>query len=215
MGNLMPIVTKNESVKIDIFAGIKNNGISDTRIFYPLYDKIEFDTLIESGTTIVRPVTFFYKSSAVFPLIENFEGGSNGFNIQKAADSDTTFYIASPADSFEGNSIQMGLSGRSLVGKLITTIAYELPSASADVYLELNYKGNQEFAVGLIGDDGIEKSALMIAAKNEWNKIYVQLATVVNSPTVSKTYKLYFKLLHNNVAEPRIFLDNIKLVHLQ
>lgn len=213
VGNLMPIITKNQKTTIDVFAGIKNNGISDTRIFWSMYEKLEFDTLVESGRTIERPFTFQYKSVTVFPLIEGFEGGANGFNMQ-AVNSDTIFHIASPEDSFEGNCIQMGLSGRTLVGKIESNTSYTLPHGSADVYLEFNYKCNAEFSVGVIGDDGRDNTALLVGPKGEWNKIYVQLATVVNTAPLSNKYKIFFKILNKDVAEPRMFLDNIKVVHL-
>ncbi|MDI1354567.1 MAG: hypothetical protein PSX36_06600 [bacterium] len=213
VGNLMPIVSKNEKVTIDILPGIKNNGISDTRIFYPMYTKLEFDTTVASGTTLERAFTFQYKTSTIFPLIEGFEGGANGFNFV-AANSDTIFHVASPEDSYEGNCIEMGLSGRSLVGKIESSIAYALPHGTSDVYLELNYKCSAEIQVGVIGDDLRDNTALLIGPKSEWNKIYVQLATVLNSPPLSNKYKIFFKLLNKDVAEPRMFLDNIKLVYL-
>ena len=81
-GNLLPILRKGNNIRINIFAGIKNNGISDTRIFYPFYDFITFDTLVESGKTIERSFRFNYKAATTVTLNETFDGKVQGVVVQ-------------------------------------------------------------------------------------------------------------------------------------
>ena len=71
--HLIPIVNNNKSAKIQIFAGIKNNGIAETRVFWSFYSPLEFDTLIESGKTIEMPLVFEYNSNTKF-VIHNRPG---------------------------------------------------------------------------------------------------------------------------------------------
>src|SRR5688572_29113594 len=52
VGNLMPIVSKGKPVTISVQAGIKNNGISETRMVWPFYQTLELDTLVEGGKNI-------------------------------------------------------------------------------------------------------------------------------------------------------------------
>ena len=58
IGSLMPIPNNGQNTRVDVFAGIENNGIKSTRITWLFYDKIEFDTLAQNATTIERPFTF-------------------------------------------------------------------------------------------------------------------------------------------------------------
>ncbi len=213
VGKLMPIVSHNQPVKINIFAGIKNNGISDTRIFWSFYQVLALDTFVDGGKSIERPITFKYNPFATFLWNEDFEG--TGFGIKKSDVSYTNFRVASPENSFEGRSIEMSLSGDSLVAQIESASSgFDLPEANSNVYLELNYKGNEEFVVGLLTDKGEHKPALNINPQENWNKIYVHLAPAINSVPYSNFHKIYIRLLKKNVDNPRIFIDNIKVIHL-
>src|SRR5688572_15027996 len=73
VGNAMPIISEGKPVTINVMAGIKNNGISDTRIPWSFYNILTFDTLVESGKTIERAFTFDYRSATTFTWNETFE----------------------------------------------------------------------------------------------------------------------------------------------
>jgi len=217
-GNLLPIVSNGENVTIHVFAGIKNNGIQSLSIPWLLYEKITFDTLVESGKTIERNFTFKYNPNNKFVWLENFDNPV-GFSLIKATYpyfTDTMYKIASAGDSFENKSIEMGL----IVDKGITAFFesssyYYLPAGNTNVYLELNYKGNQNFEVGLKHEDGTTlKGALIVKAHEEWNKIYIQLSDAVSRSPVSDKYKIFFKMTTNDNANPHVWLDNIKLIYL-
>lgn len=221
-GNTMPIVARNQTASIDIYAGIKNNGIKDASITWVFYDKIHFDTLLETGKTIDRTFTFKYAPGVVFAWLENFDG--NGISLVKALNyADTAFMVnkmASPGDSFEGKTRELGLTGvpSSLAGTgiYVSSLPYALPPGNSNVYLELNYKCNTEFEVGVTGDDVNFKAAMTVNAKSDWNKIYIQLADAVNLAPTADKHKVYFKIVKqpNGLDEPRVWLDNIKLVYL-
>lgn len=210
---LLPIVSKGKPVTINIFAGIKNNGISNTRINWNFYELFTLDTFVTSNANIVRNIDFEYNPFTTFDWLESFDG-STGFAIKKSSISSVNYRMAEPADCFEGRSIYLALSGDSVTAQIESTNSYSLPSGSSNVYLELNYKGNEDFTVGLIGDNDEFKPALNIAASESWNKIYVQLSTAVSSSPVSSKYRVAFRLLKRDDLDPKIFLDNIKLIHL-
>jgi hypothetical protein len=214
-GHLMPIVSKGEPVHLDIFAGIKNNGIASTRIFWQFYEIFTLDTLVESGKTIEFPFRFRYNPLTTFAWQESFEGGSAGFALQKSGESWVNYRMAPSEQSFEGRSIQLGLSGDSLVAMIETTNFITLPKGNSNVYLELNYKCNDQFEVGLIAEDGTKKSALVVKEQENWNKIYIQLSTALNSNPISDKHKVFFRLIKRDVASPTVYLDNIKLIYLQ
>ncbi|MDO9001130.1 MAG: hypothetical protein Q7W45_15305 [Bacteroidota bacterium] len=213
-GNLLPIITKNEKVKISILAGIKNNGISGTRLSWVFYDIFKLDTLVENGKTIEIPIKYKYNSFTTFAWLENFDG--TGFSLIKSTvnNSDTTWKFASPADSFEGKSAEVGLTGNALIAQVESAITYTLPQASSNVYLEINYKSNQKFEVGVLAGNET-KGALIINPTDTWNKIYIQLANAVNMAPTASAHKIYFRMYKtSDNANPKMFLDNIKLVYL-
>ncbi len=213
VGNLMPVVTKNKSVTIDAFAGIENNGIGDTRIPWLLYQKLQYDTLIASGQHITRQFTFNYNPAVTFDWVEDFEG-SAGVTLVKSPISEVGYVLSPASDSFEGKSIEMVLNSTQLIGQLESTKSFTLPPANSNVYLELNYKCNTKFEVGLFGTGTSEKPALIVNPKDTWNKIYIQLAAVVNSEPKAPSYKVYFRMINGEAAEPKVQLDNIKLLYL-
>ena len=213
VGNIMPIVNKDEPTRINIFAGIKNNGISDTRIFYPFYEPLTIDTFIKAGETINRPFTFKYRSSTVFDMNEDFE--SVGIKIKNTGD--LKYTMAAPEDCFEGKSIMMTLPGLTYSHASIQSInSYSFQTGSSDIYLELNYKSNVAFSVGLKSSDGLQSAvALGVNPQENWNKIYIQLSTAV-STIVANKYVLYIEFFKDatDASTKQLFLDNIKLIHI-
>lgn len=216
IGKVMPIVTRGKQATINVFAGIKNNGIKDATITWLLYDPIKFDTLVAGGTTIQRPFTFRYKPAVKFVWMEDFDG-QVGFSLIKSAGSDTTFKLAGPQNRFEGNSAEIGLygPGNYKYARFESAVLYELPKNTANLYLELNYKCDVEFEVGVSDGVNPDKPALIINPKSEWNKIYIQIAEAVNRNPIADKYKIYFKIQKPNDRESaHVWLDNIKLIYL-
>lgn len=213
VGNTMPIVSRGANAKVDIFAGIKNNGFQDLSVTWQLYDRITFDTVFPSGTNIKLPLTFKYNSNVTFLWHENFDNPV-GFSLIKSANTGTTF-TATTNNSFEGKSAELALTGNSYdEARLESAIFYNIPQGNANVYLELDYRCTQDFEVGVT--NGITlKTALVIRAKENWNKIYIQLASAVNTPPLTNSSKVYFRLIKpNDVPDARVWLDNIKLIYL-
>ncbi|MCE3259052.1 MAG: hypothetical protein K0S12_693 [Bacteroidetes bacterium] len=214
VGSTLPIVTKDQNVKIDVFAGIKNSGINEKSITWLLYDRITFDTLVQSGLTIERPFVFKYNSNVNFIWQENFDNPV-GFSLVQAPGSNTTFTLASPSDSFEGKSAVLEQTVTNGTARLQSSISYTLPQGNPNVYLEINYKATSDFEVGLTADNIRYKGAIIVRAKSEWNKIYIQLADPINTEPVSSSYKVYFTLFKPNAEQDaRVWLDNIKLISL-
>jgi hypothetical protein len=219
-GNLLPIVTRGENTTIDVFAGIKENGIKDKTITWIFYDKIDFDTLVETGKTIDRAMTFKYNPNVTFAWVESFDS-SVGYSLIRSPypiGSDT-MYKTSPGspDNFEGKSAEIGLTGPDYkFAHFESSVPLSMPTGDANVYLELNYKCSREFEVGIYDAvSGKDRPALHINAHSDWNKIYIHLADVVNQSPVQNKYKIYFKVEKpNDVDEVHVWLDNIKLVYL-
>lgn len=209
----LPVMSQNKQARVQIFAGIRNNGISTTRVPWPFYRMLQIDTLAEQGVNVERPLTFSYSSAATFTLTEDFEGGV----VQHFTPEGALFEEAPAADSFEGRSMRMKLDPAASTGRIRTASAYALPRNNSNVYLEMNYKTNALFHLGVIDAQGRERAALVVNPKNDWNKLYVQLAQVVSEEPASEEFRLYFRIdrLEGQHADPTVFLDNIKLVFIK
>ncbi len=212
-GNVMPIPNNNKNVRINVLAGIRNNGFKATHITWLFYDKIEIDTLVQAGKTIERAFTFKYNPDVKFAWVEGFENTA-GYSIVNSAVSSTSFVSAPVADCFEGKSIEMRLITNQTISQIESALSYSLPLGSSNVYLELDYKCYQEFSLGLISSGGTQKQVMTLNPSSTWNKIYINLAEAINNPPSSTTHKIYFKMVKSKVEDDsRVFLDNIKVVH--
>ncbi len=215
VGSVMPIVAETNA-KITMYAGIKNNGISATRIPYPVYNSKVFNLSIEAGKTYTLSPEFEYNSSAYFYYSDSFD--SSGSYFQSAGDSNYVVTL-DPTKTFGGvgGSIFMSMGNSKPTARMIQTNGYYLPGGGATIYAELNYKCNQSIVLGVYGGDDIagykdKRGAIIINPSENWNKIYVQLTKVV-SPTPSyPKYKLYIEATQE-VATPEIYIDNVKLIY--
>jgi hypothetical protein len=214
VGSKMPIMIEDGKNVIDVFAGIKNNGISETRINWLFYEPLKFDTTVSPGSNIVRNFAFKYRSSVVFPWVENFE--QPGFSLIKSALSDTTYKMhINDEHVFEGNkSIELGLSGSALTAQLETATTHSLPLSTSNVYLEIDYKSNTDFIIGT-STNGVVYEAITITPKVNWNKMYVHIAESINSDKTTSMKKIIIKIKRNqNIPEQKVYIDNIKLVYI-
>jgi hypothetical protein len=99
-----------------------------------------------------------------------------------------------------------------LVAQVESSTAFALPLGNNNVYLELNYKCNQGFEVGVLAGV-IQKSTVFITPSENWNKIYIQLSDAINRSPNSSNHKIYFKMVKtDDNPNPKMFIDNIKLL---
>ena len=212
IGSVMPIVA-TDNADITLLAGIKNNGISATRTPYQFYNAVNFLQPIEAGKTYTYSPIFAYTSNSIFHYTQEFNTQASLF--VSAGDSDFV-WVNNPNKTFggTGGSIFMSMSDSKPTAKMLQSTPYYLPTGGATVYLELNYKCNQAFVVGVIGGGTtFEREALTVSASDEWNKIYIQLTNVISTPPTYPLngYQIYIKA-SKQVQTPEIYIDNIKLI---
>jgi hypothetical protein len=200
--------------------GIRNNGQANDAIVYPLYNGYTIDIAATPGSEyVVNPLTG-YKAGTQFSLNDDFEI-VNDFTYNRDTLSASQL-VRSQVDVFEGSySGQMTMSAQSYFIEVGHTVAMnDLPSDGKPIYLELRYKNEVEFAIGILGIDldGHEYSNFFFLVKptDQWNMLYIDLTDkIVNSGLPA--YKILFRAIYppsSSKAELNIFLDNIKVVHL-
>lgn len=206
-----------EGVKeVKVRAGIKVNGISATRSRYPFYNLYEETVNLVTGQAItVNPTVTYFASFVPFELIEGFENA--GVSFTDTLNSDTTLVILNSPDPnvFEGNrsgAVYLDDAHPRFLG--ISAGTFSIPTNGADAFLELNYKCNQHFSLGIIGGTIDYREAIVLNPTSGWNKIYIRLSELASLGPVYGSYRLYFAMQkESSVSLSELYLDNIKLIY--
>jgi hypothetical protein len=215
----VPILDQG-STDIRIFAGIKSNGISNSRIRYPFY--APFDTTLTISAfqidTIIPDFSYF---NEVVINEKGFESGN--FLSQTGANNGTFSTTNNNLQVFEGARSGWGHidAGASLLYfKDDDNLNY---TSGNNVFLEMNYSSNNTFSVGFITTTaGItaKNMALIINPSSSgdglspvWKKIYIDFGYVLMQNPNAQFHQWYIESVPSNSSVPvNIFLDNLKWV---
>lgn len=199
---------------VTVFPGIKENGITTSRVQYQFYNTYSVTATFTPGSVLKINPTTAYASYAIFSFIEDFEGGATGFCDSTGSDTSMQL-ITTPNLVFEGlKSGGVILTGNKTQYYGVTCAKYPLPN-TPPIFLEMNYNCNTEFNVGVVAYDASsnylgQTIALTLRPTIGWNKVYVNLNDAVISNNAAK-YSIFFSMLKN--SDPSYFyLDNVKLV---
>lgn len=200
---------------ITIKAGIKSNGISSTRPFYAFYNSATYtNTRLTPDSIIHLNPVITYSNDANFLWKEDFEDGGVSL-IQTGEDSTLLFKTSNPSEIFEGISAYATLDSQDSIFIFKSSEKFTLP-INKIIYLEMNYKNNNVFFVGLIVHTSTQTQRIPVLVVNRsehWNKIYVNFSSVVTSITGAINYEVFIAAeKEDDVANPLFFFDNFKLI---
>ncbi len=202
-----------EGIKeIKIRPGIKVNGIAANRTYYHFYSSYTEDIELVPGEVYNINPTTNYKDNTLF-FSEDFQG--IGLKIDTTSNSDTDFLIVSENNT----NFAYGKLTDSIIDFEIATEEIILPKNGSPVFLELDYKANTEFLIGVYVNEPnlnlvITEEMLWVTTKEEWNKIYVNLTPIMNNYNNAETFKIFIKMERDfNILENTICFDNIKIVY--
>ena len=205
-------VLNDGAVEVRIYAGIKDNGIASQRVTYPFYhsDTSTIKLTIDS-TTIISPTVV---------LKENIEGIIDNFDQSYNFNHDTCFSVPETEGPY-GNYGSLSF----LDSILVTEINYKnplsfdnVPQQGSATYLELDYKSDSEFLVGMYinfpNTPTLQKDLLWINPKDDWNKIYVNLTQTVSEAIGAESFSVFIRMQRDNFSEVKTLdFDNIRIVH--
>lgn len=205
---------KDGAHDIIVKAGIKINGISASRGYYPFYTSFEQRINFIAGETYdLVPTVSYYLDKVQYK--EGFEDG--GISLEAFSDSDTTI-LKTNTDVFEGaysGIINLNSTFDHVI--IATSNAYDLPKTGTPVFLEMNYKASNPLIVGLVAivSGSSQKIEIMTLNANEsWNKIYINLTGITVANQNASNFKLYLEVYKDpNLTETIVLLDNLKLVY--
>ena len=215
---------------ITLAPGIKMNGISSTRIHYPFYHPLNIESYSFKPGVIdtIFPYTRYYhpdSSSVKFKMIEDFED-INNIRLFKTSQSDTTVVQTSTSDPNTWldpvSPEKYCHSGHVWIGDTLNYFCvasdalYDLPNMGNYIILELDYKCEAEFEVGLFAKtkNGIEDIELVMVRKSDdWKKIYINFSPSVTETTTADYFKFYLRGSVKENEEANYYFDNIKLIY--
>ena len=197
--------------KLRIKAGIKENGISATRIPFPFYTSyiIEEQNFIEEETITLNPVFNYIDNITV--IKENFEG--IGVNLESTLISDTTINLINTPNNNYGE----GILTDSLITFEVATDEFNIEQLGP-VFLELDYKSNTQFLVGIYANFPqslvLQKDIIWITPKDEWNKIYINLSSTIQESNQAESFKVFIGMKRDFTKDTNwVNLDNITIIY--
>lgn len=225
MPAIFPVLKSGET---DIYfrAGILMDGMLDSRIYYPFYERYtpERVKLTRGEITKIEP-TFTYISPELmtFAWIEDFENFSS--SLKATNNSTTNISIAAGSDAYEGN-----FSGKIVLENTNTYFEikssdkfYNIPYDDSPVYIEFDYKVDTIMTIGIeaIYESSTSQSARIVSvnAKDKWTKIYVNIKTEIQDFYDADYYNIFFIggfISSDSTAtidRKEFLIDNIKLVY--
>lgn len=215
----IPIISNTETTEFLIFPGFRNNGEMSRSFTYNLMDQIRFTETLMPGDVVTKSLTFKYKDEAIFDFVEGFESGAHIFT--RDLDEDEVTRIKSTTEDKRSGA----QSGKFIVTKDNPILSVgcifdynRVDNAGLDTYLEMDYKNDIPFAVGVLYEQEgakVSQPLIILNPSDDWNKIYVDFTSILSSPAIS-TYSVYFTTDLESLSEDEstIFFDNLKLVHL-
>jgi len=197
---------------VSIRAGILLNGIEGTRVPYAVFKT--FDTLVDLQPGMIHKIIprVTYYNSTVFLLDENFDSNSLLFS--------TT--VTSPPmlvenNTFDGNCGLVVMDAAHADFECTTTDSFDLPGGTKPTYIEIDYKCNTEFSVGVKANTTLgplDFPLLNVRSSDAWKKIYVNLTSIASQAQHATDWKIYLTAtLQDGHATDTLRFDNIKLVY--
>lgn len=197
--------------------GIEINGISTTRINNPFFEPLVFEEYIfipDSVSTI--PLASTYRESSIFVWLENFEDPSISLDTSNLFSTVAVERIGG-GQAFEGSySGIITLDSTHTIFEAATFNSFELPKTGSPVLLEMNYKNDYYFTMGIIEETTsqvLKSDILVVNPSDEWNKIYVNYTDYVRASSATSFKVLIRTFLQGDATEATIMLDNMKLIY--
>lgn len=211
----VPVIMDKRS-RISIAPGVTYGGIKDYQALYPFYtfDSMTIDP--SPGNVINLDANTGYISGLRMPYNEDFEIGNGFEEVYPNQVGDTSLTrVSGSNDVFEGGgSGYIYLDQTNSRAEVANSTAFRVRSGNA--YIELNYKCNFSFLVGLRGsfsnDIDVYKYFHGINANEGWNKMYIDIEPYIAELGAEEYKVAIYAELPEGQANGYILLDNIKVV---
>jgi len=208
-------VTYTGATKVDVRPMMKQFARDGILIYSP-WDVYSETLSLEAKQIDTLVPVFNYVDNAAFPYLEDFNDNTASFSI-KSGTVDTIYVENNPDITFDGTPymhIDMG-KGETFF-EIETQDIFQLPSDGRDVYLEMDYRCNAPFTIGVFVTEPSQVITLPSVTPNPtngvWRKAYVYLTDETRNRSIDTRFRLFLRSVNGEDINPHIYLDNIKLV---
>ncbi len=214
----------NEGVNtVEILPGVAENGGFATPAIYPFYERYTKQMNFVSGKTdTLKPVVTYTANARVNS--DGFEGTTTyGDDLDGDA---TTRIIATANDPLSSSGygkISLSTDHPSMVAASIGRYdKTQLRGAGAPVWIEINWRGDNSIAVGIIGRKaGVSvpfteyQKKVILAPRATWGKAYISLySELAAMESKVDDYQIVISsYLDPDKTEGAVYLDNVKVVY--
>lgn len=200
---------------LSIGPGISYDGLVDEQILYPFYF---FDTSAFTpapGQTIKYTPQSKYITAVKFPWKEDFESGSNFKAYDENVSTNIIHVTNDPANVLSGyGSGYIHVSSSDTLSESVANVSVSMPQGQS--YLELDYKNDVAFQVGVVAVDPLGTPVKVYQAganpHSTWNHLYVSLQAANSQYSLYTLFIIVRATLNNGQADGYVYLDNLKVV---
>lgn len=216
-------ILKEGNAQIRIQPGIKNNGITSSRVIYPFIEEhVEWVDLQPNVNDTIIPV-FRYRENVTIINVDDFENGTV-FAVRSGSQGSIT-RITNDDKVFEGEGSGLGFlsSEEDILSVVSNEQQYDLPTIRQS-WLEMNYKCDNSMSIGVtaVNQQTTEDQYIIILNPTtddngiaQWNKIYIELFPTLSTFTNAAHFEINMQSIRDdgNTDDIAVYLDNLKIVH--
>ncbi|HTF05550.1 MAG TPA: hypothetical protein VK826_16095 [Bacteroidia bacterium] len=199
-----------------VLAGIKQNGLSSTRAIYPYFKGWESTITLTRGQVLqLSPAVIYYPQTNFLWMCDFDQAGTNIDDaVSAGATWDNLLQEVGAPDAFETESGFARLNSDTFQFYARSSLPYTL-DASFDIYLEMNYRSNQNFTIGIYNTVTSQYVPWVdVTASTSWNKIYIRLNDAVLTQPPNGNYHVYIAMKKAaDVSNPYLYFDELKLIN--
>ncbi len=210
-------VLKEGMGELRLDAGIELNGITATRINNPFFEPVVLSDFVfyPDSVITVTPATT-YRETTTFEWLEDFEDPSVSLDTANLGGTAGIQRISGD-EAFEQNfSGRIKLDSTHTKFEAATFNGFPVQPSGRSFILELNYKNDHFFSVGIVEEttSQVLKSDIIFLYPSEvWNKVYINLTDKLRYSKASSFKVLFRSYINEGDDDATIYLDNIKLMY--
>lgn len=212
------------NTRITLYAGIKDDGISAIRKIYPFYTNYVVDKVLTRGIVdTISPTTTYFDPPLCNIDKEEFEDAG----VKFVADATSTINVIKTnavGEVFEDQySGRITMNAADLIMKSFYTTNFAFPGNGGQAYVEINYKNNVEFTIGMeiteplniVNTDNTRINPSYDENDNlVWKKIYINLTDLINLHPNATNYRIYIKAVNPDASNGLfVLIDNFKVLY--
>ena len=218
----VPVISSGNT-RITCYPGIWNNGIGSLRIRYPFLAAFDTTVNMQPNEEVELHPHFSYLSNLTIDATRNFDN-SLGFN-GTGSNVGIMTHVTDPNLVFEGNGsalIALSEGQNYFLFSDANTFTFQTGNT---VFLEMNYSCTNSFNVGCFITDGSNSSKVAVltlkpttsdaSGVQVWNKIYLDFGALGLIVPGADHFRIYFEGARNESSQPKVYLDNLKLVKFE